>query len=89
LETDRSLGSVRVIALEQVIGERGEAPQRIRTVMGRSSPAAASSPGASTWAGSSTCSTRGGRSKPGVLDRTLAFLGASENDRRHGNAIPR
>jgi putative transposase len=32
LETDTSLGSVRVIrALEQVIGERGEAPQRIRT----------------------------------------------------------
>lgn len=32
LETDTSLGSVRVIrALEQVIGERGKAPQRIRT----------------------------------------------------------
>ena len=32
LEMDTSLGSVRVIrALEQVIGERGEAPQRIRT----------------------------------------------------------
>lgn len=35
LEMDTSLGSVRVIrALEQVIGERGEAPQRIRTANG-------------------------------------------------------
>jgi putative transposase len=35
LETDTSLGSVRVIrALEQVIGNRGEAPQRIRNYNG-------------------------------------------------------
>jgi len=84
------LGSVRVIrALEQVIGERGESPQRIRTVNGPEFTSRCFIAWCLNMSWASTCSTRGGRSKPGVLDRTLAFLGASENDRRHGNAIPR